>query len=48
MCAYVCLGVNGMCAYVCNNRISTIRRLKNVKTKKSIFENKNDIQITRT
>ena len=47
VCVCVCLGVNGMCDYVCKNRISIIRRVKNVKTKKSIFKIRNDIQITR-
>ena len=44
MCACVCLGVNGMYEYVCNYKISIIRRVKNVRTKKSIFKIKNDIR----
>jgi hypothetical protein len=45
----VCVSsVNGMYEYVCKIRSSIIRRVKNVKTKKSIFKIRNDIQIRRT
>jgi hypothetical protein len=34
---FVCVSsVNGMCDYVCKNRINIVRRVKNVKTKKSV------------
>jgi hypothetical protein len=45
----VCVSsVTGICDYVCKNRIIMVRRVKNVKTKKSVSKIRNDLQITRT